>query len=190
LFQSSSKNDWETCLLKEHPFCRVWQIKPVLCLQEKPYNKISFFSFQDLVPNPAFVGDQFDINPGKLGKHDAFISIGSYLNLLFHLGDRWFSSCLGCLRTSEGLLYRVVPADQGFDEKHDYVGIFRCVSWQDNLNFFSAFQFQLLPNKSIGQTKCNFPTQCLNKQRTFTEKLEIFLSVSWMKTFWWNLIGM
>ena len=40
-------------------------------------------------------------------------------------GDRWFSSCLGCLRTTEGLLYRVVPADQGFDDRHDYVGIFR-----------------------------------------------------------------
>ena len=41
------------------------------------------------------------------------------------LGDRWFAACLGCLQTAEGLLYRVVPADQSFDEKSDYAGIFR-----------------------------------------------------------------
>ena len=40
-------------------------------------------------------------------------------------GDRWFAACLGCLQTAEGLLYRVVPADQSFDEKSDYAGIFR-----------------------------------------------------------------
>ena len=45
-------------------------------------------------------------------------------NLLI-LGDRWLAACLGCLQTAEGLLYRVVPADQSFDDKTDYAGIFR-----------------------------------------------------------------
>ena len=57
-------------------------------------------------------------------------------------GDRWLVTCLGCLRTSEGLLYRVVPADQGFDpgpsgtrsngrrvKAGSYAGIFRFRIW-------------------------------------------------------------
>jgi len=71
------------------------------------YHQTPPFSFQwkrphEISSNPTFVSDNFTINSGKLG-------------------DRWFSSCLGCLRTTEGLLYRVVPADQGFDDRHDYV---------------------------------------------------------------------
>jgi len=79
------------------------------------YHQTPPFSFQwkrphEISSNPTFVSDNFTINSGKLG-------------------DRWFSSCLGCLRTTEGLLYRVVPADQGFDDRHDYVGIFRFRIW-------------------------------------------------------------
>lgn len=79
------------------------------------YHQTPPFTFQwkrpqDIFPNPIFVSDSSDISSGKLG-------------------DRWFAACLGCLQTAEGLLYRVVPADQGFEEKHDYVGIFRFRIW-------------------------------------------------------------
>ena len=40
-------------------------------------------------------------------------------------GDRWLVQCLGCLYSSKGLFYRVVPADQGFHTGDDYAGIFR-----------------------------------------------------------------
>ena len=40
-------------------------------------------------------------------------------------GDRWLVQCLGCLYSSKGLFYRVVPADQGFHSQDDYAGIFR-----------------------------------------------------------------
>ena len=40
-------------------------------------------------------------------------------------GDRWLVQCLGCLYSSKGLFYRVVPADQGFHAQDDYAGIFR-----------------------------------------------------------------
>ncbi|GAB6033052.1 hypothetical protein CHUAL_012668 [Chamberlinius hualienensis] len=67
---------------------------------------------KDVIPNPVFVTDgpsQFDIVPGKLG-------------------DRWFVSCLGCLYLTRGLFYRVVPADQSFDDEN-YAGIFRFRIW-------------------------------------------------------------
>uniref|UniRef100_T1JH14 Calpain catalytic domain-containing protein n=1 Tax=Strigamia maritima TaxID=126957 RepID=T1JH14_STRMM len=68
---------------------------------------------------PVFIADgnnEFDIIPGKLG-------------------DQWFVSCLGCLNLTRGLFYRVVPADQGFDDEN-YAGIFRfriwwCGEWQE-----------------------------------------------------------
>ena len=40
-------------------------------------------------------------------------------------GDRWLVQCLGCLYSSKGLFYRVVPADQGFHSSDEYAGIFR-----------------------------------------------------------------
>ena len=36
--------------------------------------------------------------------------------------------CLGCLYSSKGLFYRVVPADQGFHSSDEYAGIFRLSS--------------------------------------------------------------
>ena len=44
-------------------------------------------------------------------------------------GDRWLAACLGCLRLTEGLLYRVVPADQSFQSEDGYAGIFRFRLW-------------------------------------------------------------
>lgn len=35
------------------------------------------------------------------------------------LGDRWLVSTLGCLYLTKGFFYRVVPADQGFDNALD-----------------------------------------------------------------------
>ena len=43
-------------------------------------------------------------------------------------GDRWLVQCLGCLYSSKGLFYRVVPADQGFHSSDEYAGIFRLSS--------------------------------------------------------------
>ena len=47
------------------------------------------------------------------------------LNTLLFPGDRWLVQCLGCLYSSKGLFYRVVPADQGFHSADEYAGIFR-----------------------------------------------------------------
>ncbi|XP_035232738.1 calpain-C-like [Stegodyphus dumicola] len=44
------------------------------------------------------------------------------------LGDPWFVSCVGCLASTRGLFYRVVPADQNFASS-DYAGIFRFRVW-------------------------------------------------------------
>ncbi|XP_077302480.1 calpain C isoform X2 [Arctopsyche grandis] len=65
---------------------------------------------KELCENPVFVYDsspQFDVTTGKM--------------------DRWFVSCLGVLYLSKGLFYRVVPADQGFGDKH--AGVFRFRLW-------------------------------------------------------------
>ncbi|XP_047115178.1 calpain-C [Schistocerca piceifrons] len=65
---------------------------------------------KELSPRPVFVHDapaQFDIVPGKMG-------------------DRWLVSCLGVLYLSKGLFYRVVPADQTFEQ---YAGVFRFRLW-------------------------------------------------------------
>lgn len=53
------------------------------------------------------------------------------------MGDRWLVSCLGVLYLSKGLFYRVVPADQTFDQAN-YSGVFRfriwwCGEWQEVL---------------------------------------------------------
>lgn len=47
--------------------------------------------------------------------------------LLLCVGDRWLVSCLGVLYLSKGLFYRVVPADQTFQEQ--YAGVFRFRLW-------------------------------------------------------------
>lgn len=67
---------------------------------------------KDLVINPEFISDTqpFDAAPGKLG--------GS-----------WFVQCLRCLYKSKGLLYRAVPADQGFQVQDEYCGAFRFRIW-------------------------------------------------------------
>lgn len=44
-------------------------------------------------------------------------------------GDSWFTSCIGCLSITKGLFYRVVPADQGFDDESEYCGMFRFRIW-------------------------------------------------------------
>lgn len=67
---------------------------------------------KEVCQNPVFVEDgssQFDIVPGKLG-------------------DRWFVWSLGCVHMTRGLFYRVVPADQAFDED-GYAGLFRFRLW-------------------------------------------------------------
>ncbi|CAB3378546.1 Hypothetical predicted protein [Cloeon dipterum] len=64
----------------------------------------------ELCSRPLFVHDapsQFDIIPGKMG-------------------DKWLVACLGVLYLSKGLFYRVVPADQGFDQ---HGGVFRFRLW-------------------------------------------------------------
>jgi len=67
---------------------------------------------KDLVINPEFIVDThpFDVLPGKLG-------------------DNWFVQCLRCLYNSKGLLYRAVPADQGFTDQDEYCGLFRFRVW-------------------------------------------------------------
>ncbi|XP_046387998.1 calpain-C [Ischnura elegans] len=70
---------------------------------------------KELCSHPVFVHDapaQFDIVPGKMG-------------------DRWLVSCLGVLYLSKGLFYRVVPADQSFEDSEggSYCGVFRFRLW-------------------------------------------------------------
>uniref|UniRef100_A0A336LVQ1 CSON006144 protein n=1 Tax=Culicoides sonorensis TaxID=179676 RepID=A0A336LVQ1_CULSO len=80
------------------------------------YHQTPPFTFQwkrphEITTNPIFVNDasaQFDICPGKMG-------------------DRWLVSCLGVLYLSKGLFYRVVPADQCFE--NPYYGVFRFRLW-------------------------------------------------------------
>lgn len=45
---------------------------------------------------------------------------------IFYTGDRWLVSCLGVLYSLKNLFYRVVPADQSFDNSH---GVFRFRLW-------------------------------------------------------------
>lgn len=80
------------------------------------YHQTPPFTFQwkrphEIVTNPVFVSDgasHLDISPGKMG-------------------DRWLVSCLGVLYLSKGLFYRVVPADQCFE--NPYFGVFRFRLW-------------------------------------------------------------
>jgi len=88
--------------------------------QKPPFNFV-WKRPKDLVIEPQFISESptFDVIPGKLG-------------------DRWLVQCLGCLYSSKGLFYRVVPADQGFHTQDDYAGIFRfriwwCGSWREVL---------------------------------------------------------
>ncbi|XP_066982446.1 calpain-C [Macrobrachium rosenbergii] len=91
------------------------------------YHQTPPFTFQwrrpkELSSNPVFIREecsQFDIVHGKLG-------------------DRWFVSCLGCLHLTKGLFYRVVPADQDFEQDAGYCGVFRfrvwwCGEWKEVL---------------------------------------------------------
>ncbi|XP_021002685.1 calpain-C isoform X2 [Parasteatoda tepidariorum] len=95
---------------------------------QKPPFQFSWKRPKELCLDPVFIQDgtlQYDITPGKLGDH-------------------WFVSALGCLSTTKGLFYRVVPADQIFSSEtdnsldSDYVGVFRfrlwwCGEWQEVL---------------------------------------------------------
>jgi len=80
------------------------------------YHQTPPFTFQwkrphEIVSNPVFINDteaHLDITPGKMG-------------------DRWLVSCLGVLYLSKGLFYRVVPADQCFE--NPYYGVFRFRLW-------------------------------------------------------------
>jgi hypothetical protein len=114
------------------------------------YHQTPPFTFQwkrphELNPNPIFVNDSnayFDIVPGKMG-------------------DRWFVSCLGILYLSKGLFYRVVPADQTFDQP--YYGVFRfriwwCGEWQEVIYEF-IFVF-LTPITFENLNRCSLTTDC------------------------------
>lgn len=113
---ASSNSDYENivrhCLKTE----QLWEDPEFPAVQSSVfYHQTPPFTFQwkrphELVSDPLFVADHFEINCGKLG-------------------DQWLAACLGCLQTAEGLLYRVVPADQSFDDKTDYAGIFRFRIW-------------------------------------------------------------
>jgi len=113
---ASSTTDYENivrhCLKTE----TLWEDPEFPAVQSSVfYHQTPPFTFQwkrphELVSDPLFVADHFEINCGKLG-------------------DQWLAACLGCLQTAEGLLYRVVPADQSFDDKTDYAGIFRFRIW-------------------------------------------------------------
>lgn len=66
---------------------------------------------KELFNRPTFVQDgsaDFDVVTGKMG-------------------DKWLVSCLGVLYLSKGLFYRVVPADQRFEDP--YAGVFRFRLW-------------------------------------------------------------
>lgn len=77
--------------------------------------------------------------PHEINQHPTFINDA---NAFFDIaqgkmGDRWLVSCLGILYLSKGLFYRVVPADQTFDQSN-YFGVFRfriwwCGEWQEVL---------------------------------------------------------
>ncbi|GIY02048.1 calpain-C [Caerostris darwini] len=69
-------------------------------------------SLPDLCLDPIFVDDAPDKLPLVAGK----------------LGDPWFVSCVGCIASTRGLFYRVVPADQTFSSA-DYAGVFRFRIW-------------------------------------------------------------
>ncbi|RWS04986.1 calpain-C-like protein [Dinothrombium tinctorium] len=69
---------------------------------------------KEIYSNPVFLDEDpknhnFDVTPGRLG-------------------DSWFVSCIGCLNLTKGLFYRVVPADQSFND-NEYAGIFRFRIW-------------------------------------------------------------
>lgn len=71
------------------------------------------FTFQEIVSDPKmFVGgaSRFDITQGMLG-------------------DCWLLAAVAALCQYEGLLYQVVPPDQGFDSA-EYCGVIRFRFWQ------------------------------------------------------------
>jgi len=80
--------------------------------EEKHLLSIVWKRPKDLVISPEFIVNShpFNILPGKLG-------------------DNWFVQCLRCMYKSKGLLYRAVPADQGFLDQDDYCGVFRFRVW-------------------------------------------------------------
>jgi len=113
----------ESCLKKGE----LWQdpdfpaVQSSIFYHQKPPFNFTWKRPKDLVIEPAFISESqsFDVVQGKLG-------------------DRWLVQCLGCLYSSKGLFYRVVPADQGFHSADDYAGIFRfriwwCGSWREVL---------------------------------------------------------
>ncbi|KAF2879870.1 hypothetical protein ILUMI_26300 [Ignelater luminosus] len=78
---------------------------------------------KDLCSRPGFVQDgptQFDITSGKMDTDKNFRDL--------KYRDRWLVSCLGVLFLSKGLFYRVVPADQSFNNEQ-YAGVFRFRIW-------------------------------------------------------------
>ncbi|XP_048488700.1 calpain-C [Plutella xylostella] len=82
----------------------------VFYYQTPPFNFV-WKRAKEIYTNTVFVqdnSDTFDVIPGKMG-------------------DRWLVSCLGVLYLSKGLFYRVVPADQRFEEP--YTGVFRFRLW-------------------------------------------------------------
>ncbi|XP_042898782.1 calpain-C [Parasteatoda tepidariorum] len=82
------------------------------------YHQTAPFQFvwkrpKEICSDPLFVDDAPDKLPLISGK----------------LGDPWFLSCVGCLGSTRGLFYRVVPADQNFSTASEYIGIFRFRIW-------------------------------------------------------------
>lgn len=103
------------------------------------------FTFQwkrisEIVSTPQFIsdGEKFDIIPGKMGEctdtrdadaiahNHAIVSWAFYCDSISFAGDRWLVSCLGILFSLKNLFYRVVPADQNFENCH---GVFRFRLW-------------------------------------------------------------
>jgi hypothetical protein len=111
---SDYKHIRESCLKKGE----LWEDPDFSAVQSSVfYHQKPPFSFvwrrpRDLIIDPVFIADSpsFDVVAGKLG-------------------DRWLVQCLGCLYSSKGLFYRVVPADQGFHQDDGYAGIFRFRLW-------------------------------------------------------------
>lgn len=93
---------------------KLWEDTDFSAVQESVfYHQTPPFAFEWKRPKEfgtsiSFIAPQGKIHPGQFGDH-------------------WLASCFGCLRQVEGLFYRVVPADQSFDE--DYCGIFRFRIW-------------------------------------------------------------